>query len=90
MNPGFSALSSLDLDCSAKIAGIWNMPIISYTSALSNGADTEKFPTLVSVSTTTGNSLSDALVAIFYGFQWNRVEGISTDVLKYFLVRYHL
>uniref|UniRef100_A0A914E602 Guanylate cyclase n=1 Tax=Acrobeloides nanus TaxID=290746 RepID=A0A914E602_9BILA len=75
-----------NLDCAAQLAGIWNIPIISYTSSVSSKADNEKYPTLVSVSTTTGNSLSDSLVAIFYGFHWTQAVIIynieNTDVVN--------
>jgi hypothetical protein len=61
----------------AKLATIWNIPIIGYVS--SDGFLDNKliYRTLARISMSASNGITDAVVALLRHFEWQRVRNIQ-------------
>uniref|UniRef100_A0A914VW51 Guanylate cyclase n=1 Tax=Plectus sambesii TaxID=2011161 RepID=A0A914VW51_9BILA len=79
---------SNDTDLVGKMAAFWNVPVLGYMAVSSFLTNKSLYTTLSRVSMTTTNGASDAFVAIFKYYNWNRAisdSGMRSAEYQYVL-----
>uniref|UniRef100_A0A914WA68 Guanylate cyclase n=1 Tax=Plectus sambesii TaxID=2011161 RepID=A0A914WA68_9BILA len=71
---------SSDTDLVGKMAAFWNVPVLGYMAVSSFLTNKSLYATLSRVSMTTTNGASDAFVAIFKYYNWNRIAIVCNDL----------
>uniref|UniRef100_A0A7I5EAR9 guanylate cyclase n=1 Tax=Haemonchus contortus TaxID=6289 RepID=A0A7I5EAR9_HAECO len=66
-----------EMDAVARMAAIWNIPIVGYMAASNSLSDKKAYPTLARVSLRTTSSLAEATTALLRHFGWNKVAIVT-------------
>uniref|UniRef100_A0A914UV40 Receptor ligand binding region domain-containing protein n=1 Tax=Plectus sambesii TaxID=2011161 RepID=A0A914UV40_9BILA len=74
---------SPDMKVTAKMAAVWNVPMMGFGSSAGYFVDKRTYPTLARVSFISTNGLTNSLIALIKYYNWTRValvNGASNDV----------
>ncbi|KAK5982629.1 Receptor-type guanylate cyclase gcy-8 [Trichostrongylus colubriformis] len=73
-----------EMDAVARMAAIWNIPVIGYMGASNAMSDKKAYPTLARVSLRTTSSLAEATAALLRHYEWNKIAIVTnTGSLAY-------